>query len=539
MSRPTRDLYEGIARAFPLELTPWDDYFLRMAEADFKLGRGEVTGVKSYFVRQAPFNGAYTLLGGITAALRTFQEIRFDTPEFADALRGMEYSDAFIAYLSERGGLKAMQVYAPPEGTPFFPNEPIVTLVGPAVELRIADAILISECNFASLSLTKWNRIVRAVRPGGVLEFARRRSQNHMKSSLYGLLAGCVSTSNDELRRQFDVSVKGTMGHEWVQSYASPREAFDAWLSVHPRYPVGLVDTVRCLEEDFPAWLDAVYEHRESIRDANPPTWGWRNDSGDLAYLTIEQYVRFNEHSLAEDPWFKDRMRIVLTNELDEYAAANIISQITVQARAAGFDAEDILRRIVWAAGTKPGVCEDTPALGGVMKLMEFDGYARIKLALDEDGRVGEKTSIPGFNLSGMVCDARGKKMGILIYCARRYQVNDEGKLFDLDKNRVLETLSMHHPNNTALISEVGEGYTITPRQQLVFEEGLTELWYAQRPSIEAVPAYIQRMVDDLPWWITRVEKPHRFPVAVTPDLFRLREQMIKRRSIQSSYDHF
>ena len=93
------------------------------------------------------------------------------------------------------------------------------------------------------------------------------------------------------------------------------------------------------------------------------------------------------KHPLASDEWFCDKMRLVLTNDLDEYSAASIIQQIRAQAGEAGFNAEDILRRIIWAAGTKPGTCDDQPSLGGVAKLMEADGQACSKLAFDAEGR--------------------------------------------------------------------------------------------------------------------------------------------------------
>ncbi len=535
---PTADLYDGIKRAFPQELFPWDDYFLRMAETDFLAGRADTPAVKSYFVRRAPFGGSYMLLGGITAALRLINELRFNTPEFADGLRRMNYTQKFIDHMTKRKGLFKIKVYAPPEGTPFFPNEPIISIEGPSLELRLADAIIISENNFASLSLTKWNRLVRVARPGGVMEFSRRRAQNQMKASLYGMLAGCVATSNAELGRYLQVPVRGTMGHEWMQSFASVREAFDTWLTHQPHLPVGLVDTVRCMEVDFPEWLDAVYRHRDAIKKANPALWGWRNDSGDLAYLSIEQYDRFFRHRLAGDPWFAERMRIFLTNELDEYAIASIISQISTESRAAGFNAEDLLRRIVWAAGTKPGVCEDEPAIGGVMKLMESDGKPCIKLALDADGRVGIKTSIPGFNLSALVRNKAGEAMGILLYPARRYNVTPEGKLFDSIKNRVVETLQMIHPDNESLTQELSD-YTVTARQKVVFDGGLTKSWELYAPTIQSVQALVKKATDELPWWISRIEKPHSFPVSVTPDLFKLRQQMIRDNALQSVYPIF
>jgi len=535
----TTDLYDGIKNAFPLEQFPWDDYFARMAETDFLAGRADQLAVKSYFVRKAPFGGSHILLGGITSALRTMRELRFDVEgEFDHGMQDMGYRKDFIAFLKARKGLHGITVYAPPEGTPFFPNEPIISIAGPLAEVRLADGILISECNFASLSLTKWNRMVRTVRPGSVLEFARRRSQNHLKSSLYGMLAGCTATSNAELRRFIEVLVRGTMGHEWMQSFPSLVEAFDAWLTNQPGFPIGLIDTVRCLEEDFPAWLDAVSRHKEAIKAANPPVWGWRNDSGDLAYLVIEQYVRFLRHPLAQDPWFLERMRIFLTNELDEYASSAIIAQITVQAGAAGMDARDILRRIIWAAGTKPGVCSDDPALGGVMKLMEMNGQACIKLALDADGRVGLKTSIPGFNLSGMAYKGT-EPAGILLYPARRYRVDQNGQLHDQLHNQPVKVLKMCHPDNPTLVHELDD-YRIEPRQQVVFKDGmLTQAWEDNRPTLEGVAQLSATKLDALPWWITRIEKPHPMPVSVTTDLLGLRNRMIRAHALQAEYEPF
>src|SRR3989338_1926544 len=103
------------------------------------------------------------------------------------------------------------------------------------------------------------------------------------------MLAGCFATSNAELCRFFLFLLRGTMGHEGPQSRNSVNEYFQAWLKEHSHLPIGLVDTVRCLKVDFPAWLDAVYEYREQIKASNPKVWGWRNDSGDLAYLEIEE----------------------------------------------------------------------------------------------------------------------------------------------------------------------------------------------------------------------------------------------------------
>lgn len=536
MYRPIEDLMEGIKNAFPLQMLPWDDYFLRMAETDFLNGRHEVPAVKSFFMRRAPFGGSYALLGGVTEMLRTVSELRFDRPEFQEALRDLDYNREFIAYLAKRGSLK-LRIFSGFEGTPFFPNEPIVSAVGDLVSVRLWEGIATEALNFPSLSLTKWNRLARVVRPGIVMDFSRRRAQNHMRATLYGILGGCASSSNDEARRFFDIKIGATFGHEYVQSYGSPKAAFSAWLRQQPRRPIGLIDTVDCMRVDYPAWLEAVSENSGRIKEADPAIWGWRNDSGDLAALTIEQYRKFMKHLLAKDEWFQDRMRIVLTNDLDEYAAESIIAQVRTQAGAAGFDAEDIIRRIIWAAGTKPGSCDDQPSLGGVVKLMEVDGGACLKLAFDAEGRAGIKTSLPGFNHSALVCNEDGGVEFLLIYPKREYVVS-EGRLYRGRGGSALEEIVGVVPDASGRVFSV-RGYSLLSQQEWLWDTfaggfgGFTPSWRGTS-NISSVQERVFRSVDRLPWQMARLAKPEVMKVCLTPDLAALRSKMIEQGVLRS-----
>lgn len=534
MYAPTDSLLDGIRMAFPLQLFPWDDYFPRMAQADFRLGRGNLVAVKSFFIRNAPFGGSYCLMGGLTDALRTIADLRFDNPDFQEGMRDMGYSADFLAALAKRQRLQ-LQVFAPREGDFFIPGESAVSVRGPLADVRLAEGILTEAVNFASLNLTKWSRLVRTVRPGRVMEFARRRAQNAAKATLYGILAGCSGTSNAEMRRFFKLTLSATTGHEWISSFGDVRESFDAWLETNPDRPIGLIDTKECLGHDFPAWLESVWAHREAIKAANPLTWGWRNDSGDLAYLTIEQYVRFWRHQLVQDPWFAERMRIILTNDLDEYTAESIIQQIYVQAKAAGLDAEDIIRRIIWAAGTKPGTCYDQPSLGGVVKLQSIGGLACIKLAFDASGLPGIKTSIPGFNLSARVYDGNGELVSILMYPYDHYRVEGNGRLFDFSTTREVVELNLHHPDNAGAQMSLRD-YHLVPQQGAVYDTfektvGFTEAW--DHPTLSSVPARIMANLDDLHWSHTRLDKPHAIKLSVTPDLFDLRRRMIEHGALR------
>ena len=529
MYAPTKNLLDGVRAAFPKQLFPWDEYFPQMAETDWLCGDGDTIAAKSFFIRQAPFGGSYAVLGGITAALAGISDLHFNDPEFKKGMLDMGYIPEFVDWLEEKGSLRLL-VYAPREGDLIFPNEPAVTVVGPLPDVRMAEGILTEALNFPTLSLTKWYRLVRTVRPGKVLEFARRRAQNHAKATLYGILGGCFATSNSAMKEFFDFLLVGTMGHEWIQRYGDVREAFKKWLDKKPHKPIGLVDTKQCLEHDFPIWLDEVWNHREAIKNANSPSWGWRNDSGHLDYLTIEQYVKFFKHSLSKDEWFSQRMKIVLTNELDEYRAADIISKIRKQAGSAGLDAEDIIRRIIWAAGTKPGTCDDQPSLGGVAKLMEVEAHACIKLAFDEEGKPGDKTSIPGFNLSALILDEYGDVKNCLIYPAASHKV-EGGKLWDAKKNIELREAMAYSPANEAALMIV-RNYRAIPRQQLVWDSltsrypyGFTGDW--DNPTVDEIPKRVQANVDMLHWSMTQLSEPYKLKVSLTKDLFELRQRMI------------
>jgi nicotinate phosphoribosyltransferase len=535
VARPTKILIDGIRNAFDVRKLPYDFYFLGEAEADWKCNRTEIMAAKSYFVRDpAPFGGSYILAGGIIDVIRTIADLDFSDPDFQYIAKEKFNLDTnFLGWLAMRKKLQ-VKVYAPNEGSIFFPNEPIVSVVGPLPDVRIVEGILTYALNFSSLALTKWYRLIRAIRPGQGLDFSLRRAQHSRRTTLAAMEAGCTSTSNCDFAEFFDVKVVGTMGHEWNMSFGDVREGFRSWLVAEPGRPVGLVDTLQCLENDFPIWLEEVYKQRDAIMAANAPIWGWRNDSGDLSYLTIEQYRMFKAHPLATIDWFVEKMRIVLTNELDEYAASSILSQIQEWGGPAGFDIEDIKKRIIWAAGTRPGVCQDQPSLGGVAKLMEVNGQASLKPSLDSNGAPGFKTSIPGLNFSALIKDRAGNIKCLLIYPARRWEIGEDGLFKSLADGNPIETFMACHKDSATSRMEISD-YIAVPKQKLVYDtidgDGIVDPRVLTE-TIDSVAARVQSEVDQLHFTMTRLVDPYRVKVSVTEDLFRLRQEMIQNREL-------
>lgn len=246
-------------------------------------------------------------------------------------------------------------------------------------------------------------------------EFSRRRAQNDITTTLYAHLAGIDISSNAEIRRGADIPVSGSMGHEWIQSFGDEYEAFDRWLEINPDRPILLVDTISTLKSGVPNAIKAFKKHWNRIKEIGGIP-GIRNDSGDLAYLTIEESRMLDEAGLFE-------VMIFETNDLDEYSIQSIKEQILRESYSSNaviptnMSSNRILRKLVWACGTNPGTCSDQPSIGGVVKLTSIEndlGEEKAVIKIAHDNPI--KTSIPGSNRSAHVYTEDGELLCCLIY---------------------------------------------------------------------------------------------------------------------------
>lgn len=506
---PTVNIREGLEKLIPYEMCPWDDYFPAMGQTDFLLNRHTLQSSKTFFYRKAPFGGSYALFGGLCQFLNQMKAFSYiDVPRLGipedtalAALKDQGYSLQFLKYLELRPKPK-VKVYAPKEGSVILPNEPVVIVEGDLLSVRIVEGMM--RCfNFASLSMTKWHRVCRSVGKGSVLEFARRRSQNHIETSVYAHLGGADATSNSEVRKGLDIKVLGTMGHEWVQSFGDEFEAFDKWLEHNPNKPVLLIDTIDTLKSGLPNAIKAFNKHKEKISRAKGVP-GIRLDSGDLAYLAVECRNKLDYADLKN-------AKIVLTNDLDEYAITSIIDQIEEYGlRTIPSNAERVLSSLVWAAGTKPGTCYDQPSLGGVAKLgtIEKDRKMKSVIKIAKDNPV--KTSIPGNNRSSFIWDGDDLLCCLIhgkdedVYSVRyACHPDDESKRIDLNSYSNLK-------------------YEL--RQKCVYD------WQKDMgidPTIENVRNHVSEETERLHWSNLRLNNPHPIKVSLSESIFNLRKKMI------------
>ena len=152
-----------------------DFYELTMGNGYFKAGYKDRITHFDLFFRNVPDKGGYAIAAGLEQVIEYIQDLHFE-PEDIEYLRSRKmFDEDFLEYLANFRFTG--DIFAVPEGTPVFPNEPILTVRAPAIQSQLLETFLLLTINHQSLIATKANRIVRAARGRAVLEFGSRRAQ--------------------------------------------------------------------------------------------------------------------------------------------------------------------------------------------------------------------------------------------------------------------------------------------------------------------------------------------------------------------------
>ena len=268
-----------------MNLTMLCDYYeLTMTNGYYACGMQNRITYFDIFFRSVPDGGGFAIAAGLEQAIRYIQQLHFDEDDIA-YLRGRKmFSEGFLESL--RNYRFTGDIWAVPEGTPIFPNEPIMTVRAPAIEAQIIETFLLLTLNHQSLIATKANRVTRAAQGRTVLEFGSRRAQGSdaavlgARAAYIGGCKGTACTLTDEL---YGVPAGGTMAHSWVQMFDSEYEAFKAYCEIYPDNPTLLVDTYNVLKSGVP---NAIRVFNEVLKPRGLTKCGVRLDSGDMTYLT-------------------------------------------------------------------------------------------------------------------------------------------------------------------------------------------------------------------------------------------------------------
>ncbi len=341
-----------------------DLYQLTMAAGYFVAGKTAEQATFELTVRRLPHTRNFLVAAGLQQAIEYLLTLHFQKEE-VDYLRSLRQfkhvPPEFFEFLTKLRFTG--DVFALPEGTPVFANEPIAIVRAPLVEAQLIETYLLSTFAFQTSIASKAARCVIAAEGRSVVEFGSRRAHSPAAGVLAGraaYLAGCSGTSNAEAGLQFDIPVFGTAAHSWTMAFPSEEESFRALQQLLGESSVFLLDTYDTIEA------------AQLVTRLGPPCWGVRLDSGDLIQLSRE--VR----RILDNAGLRDA-KIFATNDLNEHRVAELVK--------AGAPIDS------FGVGTQLATSADAPALSAVYKLVELKRdntvYYTAKFS-------GEKSTLPG-----------------------------------------------------------------------------------------------------------------------------------------------
>ena len=317
-----------------------DYYELTMSNGYFLHGTQDRVSYFDLFFRSVPDGGGFAIAAGLEQAIDYVKNLRF-TPEDLAFLRGKGmFSDGFLDYLAHFRFTG--DIYAVPEGTPVFPNEPLMIVRAPAIQAQLLETFLLLSLNHQSLIATKASRIVRAAAGRPVTEFGSRRAQGADGAILgarAAYIAGCAGTACTLSDQLYHTPASGTMAHSWIQMFDDEYTAFKTYCEIYPHDVTLLVDTYNVLKSGIP---NAIRVFREVLLPQGITKCAVRLDSGDIAYLTRKMRKMLDEAGFPQ-------CRIVVSNSLDEH----IIDALLVQ--GAKVDAFGVGERMITSKSSRGG----------------------------------------------------------------------------------------------------------------------------------------------------------------------------------------
>lgn len=463
-----------------------DFYELTMAYCDMKNGKAQETSYFDVYFRKNLDNGGYNISGGLDEIIDYIQNLQFDKEDIAYLRSLNQFDEEFLQYLENFKFTG--DIYAVPDGTAVFPNEPIITVRANALEAQLLETDLLNKFNHASLICTKARRIVEQAKGRGVMEFGARRAQGGdgaMVGAKYAYIAGAIGTSCYETGKRYGIPLLGTMAHSHIMKHTNEYEAFLNYAKVYPDNAIFLVDTIDTLRSGV---VNAIKVANDYLIPNGYRLKGIRLDSGDLAYLSKQARKMLDDAGMTD-------CKICVSNSLDERLIKDLLEQ------DAPIDSFGVGENLITS--------KSSPVFGGVYKLVaqEVDGKLMPKIKISENV---EKITNPSYKKVYRFYDKiTGKALGDVVTLASEQISSDKYTLFDEKENWKQTTL---------------ENYNVEELQVPIFING--ELVY-ERPTIEETRERVETQMQTLWDEIKRLNNPHKYYVDISKQLLDLKQVLI------------
>lgn len=335
------------------ELLLTDLYEFTMLQAYAEAGMNEVA-VFEFFVRNLPENRGFLVAAGLEQVVAFLEAARFTDRDLEILREEAGLPPDFVKRLADfrfTGDVHAM-----PEGTVFFPDEPIVRITAPIAEAQIVESRIINLLHFQTVIASKAARMVLAAEDRPLVDFGLRRAHGAeagMLAARASYLAGFAGTATTPAGARFGVPVFGTMAHSFIQAHDTEEDAFLNFARARPQAVVLLIDTY-----DTEKGARKVVELAPRLSELGISISGVRIDSGDLSSHAAHVREILDEGGLAD-------VRIIASGGIDE-AKLKAFSTAGAPIDSCGI-------------GTSVTTAQDAPALDCAYKLQEYAGQPKRK----------------------------------------------------------------------------------------------------------------------------------------------------------------
>ena len=346
-----------------------DFYELATANGLFAAGVGDAAAVFEMFFRRVPDGGGFAVMAGVETLAQQLCSLTF-TDEELDFCRSCGFGQEFIDYL--KNFKFSCDVWAVPEGTPVFPNEPLVVVKGPAIQAQLIETFVLNTVNHQSLIATKANRAVRAAQGRAVYERGARRAHGYdaaVEGARAAYIGGADGASVSAAGMKYGIPMICTMPHTWVQMFESEYDAFCAYLREHTEDGVIVTDTYDTLRSGVP---NAIRAFNDVLVPLGKRPKGILIDSGDMTYLSKRA------RRMLDAAGFPD-CSIAASNALDEVLIRDMMHQ---SAKIDTFIVEERL-----------STSQSSPVFDGVYKLCAIERSGTMKPAMMVSDNVNKITT--------------------------------------------------------------------------------------------------------------------------------------------------
>ena len=367
----TKTLQSGLLTESNMALFT-DYYELTMGKADFDSGNNAIC-TENYFVRSIP-QGEYLIAAGLEQVIHYILNLRFadaDLKWLKESKPTPDMSDDFLDYL--RHFKFDGDIYAVPEGTPVFANEPLINVTGRSIDIQIFETYLLNVMNFQTLIATKTARIVHAARGRTCFDFGARRAHGRdagILAARASFIGGAAGTSLVIAGQYFNIPYVGTTAHKFIMDRPSELKAFRDYARSFPHNTLLLIDTYNTIQGAKNACIVG-----KEMKASGAQLRGIRLDSGDLLALSKTVREIFDEAGLHD-------VQIFASNDLDEFQIDKLLEA------GAPIDGFGVGTRLTTGANFNPLTGEGGPsALPGVYKHVERieDEKVTVTMKFSED----------------------------------------------------------------------------------------------------------------------------------------------------------